>query len=94
MMFDPEQHELAALLSRLPDPARCGVLEIGCGDGRLTRRYAARVDRILAVDPDHALTAAFHAGGVGVNVDLRTMSVDRLDLADASVDAVLFSWAL
>ena len=94
MIFDPERRELAALLKRLPARGRCHVVEIGCGDGRLTRRYATHVDRILAVDPDEALTAAFRADGVDANVDLRTMPVDRLELADASVDAVLFSWAL
>ena len=94
MIFDPEKRELTALLRRLPDSGQCRVLEIGCGDGRLTRRYATHVNRILAIDPDEALTTAFRADGVDANVDLRTMPVDRLELADASVDAVLFSWAL
>ena len=94
MIFDPEKRELTALLRRLPDSGQCRVLEIGCGDGRLTRRYATHVNRILAIDPDEALTAAFRADGVDANVDLRTMAVDRLELPDASVDAVLFSWAL
>jgi len=94
MLFDPEEYELTALLKRFPDGRRCHVVEIGCGDGRLTRRYAARVDRVLAIDPDETLTASFRAGGVDANVDLRTMAVDRLELSNESVDAVLFSWAL
>ena len=94
MLFDPEEYELTALLKRFPDGRRCRVVEIGCGDGRLTRRYAARVDRVLAIDPDETLTASFRAGGVDPNVDLRTMAVDRLELSNESVDAVLFSWAL
>jgi 16S rRNA A1518/A1519 N6-dimethyltransferase RsmA/KsgA/DIM1 with predicted DNA glycosylase/AP lyase activity len=94
MVIDPEQHELNALLARLPPRGLRRVVEIGCGDGRLTRRYAAHVDRILAIDPDEALTATYRAAGVEPNVDLMTMPVDRLDLPDASVDVVLFSWAL
>jgi 16S rRNA A1518/A1519 N6-dimethyltransferase RsmA/KsgA/DIM1 with predicted DNA glycosylase/AP lyase activity len=94
VLIDPENHELTALVARLPDPRRCRVVEIGCGDGRLTHRYAARVESVLAFDPDAVLTASFRAAGVDSNVDLRTMSVDRLELPAASVDVVLFSWAL
>jgi hypothetical protein len=49
---------------------------------------------VLAVDPDPALTTAYRESGVESNVDLRTMSVDELEVGDASVDAVIFSWAL
>jgi ubiquinone/menaquinone biosynthesis C-methylase UbiE len=93
ILQDPEKHEAAALLARLPPHCR-RVVEIGCGDGRLTRRYAAHVESVLAIDPDEASTAAFRSGGMEPNVDLRTMTVDRLELPDSSVDVVLFSWAL
>ena len=39
---DPEEHEITALVALLPDLRRSRVVEVGCGDGRLTRRYAAR----------------------------------------------------
>lgn len=94
MLIDPEGYELAALTARLPAVPHCRVLEIGCGDGRLTRRYCARVESVLAIDPDEGLIAAFQAGGVAANVEVRAVSVDRVDPPDASVDAVLFSWAL
>jgi ubiquinone/menaquinone biosynthesis C-methylase UbiE len=94
MTFDPEEHELTALLKRLPHRRGCDVVEIGCGDGRLTRRYATHVRHVLAIDPDETLTAAFRTIGVDANVDLRTIAVDRLELPDGSADVVLFSWAL
>jgi 16S rRNA A1518/A1519 N6-dimethyltransferase RsmA/KsgA/DIM1 with predicted DNA glycosylase/AP lyase activity len=94
MTIDPEAHELTAVLARLPVVPRCRVVEIGCGDGRLTRRYSARVESVLAIDPDEALVAAFRAAGVDANVDVRAMPVEQLQLPDESVDAVLFSWAL
>jgi ubiquinone/menaquinone biosynthesis C-methylase UbiE len=93
MTIDPERHELAAVMERLPAvPGR--VLEIGCGDGRLTRRYSALVQSVLAVDPDESLIAAFRAAGVDPNVDLRAAAVAGLDFPDGAFEAVLFSWAL
>lgn len=48
---DPEGRELAAL-DRLASLAGMRVLEIGCGDGRLTWSLAERADQVFAVDPD------------------------------------------
>lgn len=49
--IDPEGAEVRALAQRAPvDGLR--VLELGCGNGRLTFRYAAAAASVLAVDPD------------------------------------------
>jgi 2-polyprenyl-3-methyl-5-hydroxy-6-metoxy-1,4-benzoquinol methylase len=47
---DPEDNEIRALLE-LADLAGKHVLEIGCGDGRLTWRYADLAGRVTAIDP-------------------------------------------
>ena len=91
--IDPEQHELTALTERLP-PVPGRVLEIGCGDGRLTRRYSARAGSILAIDPDESLIAAFRTAGVDPNVELRVTPIASLAFPDGAFDAVIFSWAL
>ncbi len=49
---DPEGHETRELSRLYPDFSGCSVLEIGCGDGRLTWRYAAGTARVVAIDPD------------------------------------------
>ncbi|HEV3403238.1 MAG TPA: methyltransferase domain-containing protein, partial [Gaiellaceae bacterium] len=49
--LDPEGAHLAAL-QRLGDFAGKEVLELGCGDGRLTSGIAAEAARVLAFDPD------------------------------------------
>jgi 2-polyprenyl-3-methyl-5-hydroxy-6-metoxy-1,4-benzoquinol methylase len=47
---DPEGNETAALFA-LAELDGAEVLEIGCGDGRLTRRYAERAAHVTAIEP-------------------------------------------
>ena len=49
--IDPEGVELQTLRTLAPvDGLR--ILELGCGDGRLTFQYAGTSASVLAVDPD------------------------------------------
>ena len=57
--MDPEENETAALARLLPDLSGRKVLEVGCGDGRLTCRYADRADAVVAIDPDAEAIATF-----------------------------------
>lgn len=94
MIIDPEEHEIEALLARLPAADRSAVVEVGCGDGRLTRRYSRHVGTVLAIDPDEAAVAAFRADGIPDNVAVLALPIERFVVPDASIDVVLFSWAL
>jgi 16S rRNA A1518/A1519 N6-dimethyltransferase RsmA/KsgA/DIM1 with predicted DNA glycosylase/AP lyase activity len=88
---DPEGSEIAAL-DAVVSFASCRVVEIGCGSGRLTRRYARVARSVTAIDPDaDAIAALVRELPM---VDARAVSVDRLVLAPASVDVVLFAWSL
>lgn len=49
---DPERNELHHL-RRVADLADKRVLEIGCGEGRLTWQYAKWTSSIVAIDLDH-----------------------------------------
>ena len=49
IQIDPEGNETDALLDLVNLDAR-EVLEIGCGDGRLTWRYADRAAHVTAID--------------------------------------------
>lgn len=48
---DPENNEIKVLRS-FTDFANKRVLEIGCGEGRLTWKYAASTKQVIGVDLD------------------------------------------
>jgi 16S rRNA A1518/A1519 N6-dimethyltransferase RsmA/KsgA/DIM1 with predicted DNA glycosylase/AP lyase activity len=92
--LDPEERELRALLELLPNLHCARVVEVGCGDGRLTRRYAGLAASVLAFDPDQAAIAAFHSERLPDRVEVRTDAVDRVNIPQSSADVVLLSWTL
>jgi ubiquinone/menaquinone biosynthesis C-methylase UbiE len=49
--IDPEGTEIE-VIHELVDFSGKKVLEVGCGDGRMTRRYADRAASVLALDPN------------------------------------------
>jgi cyclopropane fatty-acyl-phospholipid synthase-like methyltransferase len=52
ILQDPEENEIRALLKHSGSLAGKSVLEIGCGDGRLTWRYASDAAHVTGIDPD------------------------------------------
>lgn len=93
---DPEGRELLALAAMAPDLAGRRVLEVGCGDGRLTRRYAHRAGTVLAIDPDPSRIAALERDRPAGRVTARTAGFldEDLNLAPRSFDAIVFAWSL
>ena len=89
---DPEGREIEALGAMVPSLASRSVVEIGCGDGRLTRRYASAAKSVVAIDPDNdAITLLKKSLPL---VDARAIRFQELDLPPRSVDLVLFAWSL
>ena len=95
-VLDPEGAHLAAL-RRLCDFRNQRVLELGCGDGRLTIDFAAQAASVLAFDPDaEAVDAARRAlpAELAARVSYRVASGDSIEIAPRSFDLVVFSWSL
>ena len=67
------------------------MLEVGCGDGRAFEHYPARVEHVLAVEPDPTARAAAaeRAAAARVPIDVVDGDGESIPAADASVDAVV-----
>jgi ubiquinone/menaquinone biosynthesis C-methylase UbiE len=73
------------------------ILEIGCGDGRLTRQLAPLASSVVAIEPDPARIALARrlAASEGIsNVTFRVNSAERLRLGRDPFEVALFSWSL
>jgi predicted RNA methylase len=95
-VLDPEGAHLAAL-RRLGDFRGRRVLELGCGDGRLTLGIAGDAASVLAFDPDHeAVERAQQSlpAQLAERVSYRIASGTEIELEPLSVDLAVFSWSL
>ena len=96
LRIDPEQNEVRAL-KNVADWRRKQVLEIGCGDGRLTQRLARLGAQVQAIDPNAALirTARQHLPKrLAPRVHFQVGRAGRLEYPKESFDLVVFSWVL
>jgi 2-polyprenyl-3-methyl-5-hydroxy-6-metoxy-1,4-benzoquinol methylase len=96
--IDPEGNEIDALFELIELEGR-EVLEIGCGDGRLTRRYADRAAHVTAIEPfEDAIARAQQWLSETPNERIEYRHVAFEDLAAASgadvFDVSLLSWSL
>ncbi len=96
--IDPENNETRVLFD-LVDFSGQHVLEIGCGDGRLTWRYADRAGYVMAIDPDAERIARARENmphELRGHVELHHISFE--DFANSSksstFDSMISSWSL
>lgn len=95
---DPEGTETKNLL-RLADLTSAGgkrVLEVGCGDGRLTWRYARMVSQVLGIDlqaDDLRVAVIDRPADLSSRVGFARADALRLPVAAASFDLAIFAWS-
>jgi SAM-dependent methyltransferase len=77
-----------ALVAALAPQPTDVVLEVAAGTGDVTAALARRVARVVSTDFSPAMVAAAQRLGIP-NAEHRVMDLQSLDLADASVDAVV-----
>ena len=95
---DPENNETRALLD-LVDFTGQRVLEVGCGDGRLTWRYAGKAKHVTAIDPfAGAITRAKEniPAKLKDRVDFRHIAFEKFaaESNPSTFDRVILSWSL
>lgn len=95
-VVDAEGAHLAAIL-RAADFSDKRVLEVGCGEGRLTWGIAPLAASVLAFDPeadDVAIARANCPNELRAKVRFEVASAGEIELERQSVDLVFFSWSL
>ena len=73
------------------------VLEIGCGDGRLTWRYAHEAASVLAIDPKESEVAAAREStpdSLKSIVSFQVADITSIELPESAYDLVITSWSL
>ena len=93
---DPEGIE-SKHLHRFADLADAHVLEIGCGDGRLTWRYAAAAKRVTATDPDPSRLSTARRecpSSLHSRLSLVQLKAETLPFSTATFDRAILAWSL
>jgi ubiquinone/menaquinone biosynthesis C-methylase UbiE len=94
---DPERNELRAL-KEVGTWSDKKVLEVGCGDGRLTLRLAIlRPKLIHAIDPNPDLIRLARknlSSKLSKQIRYQVGSAGKLKYPSNSFDMVVFSWVL
>src|SRR5581483_1988684 len=95
-VIDPEGHERETLHT-LCDFRGKDVVEVGCGDGRLTWRYADLARSVLGLDPNPVRVEQAMAttpDSLRSTVTFRVADITHTTLAPSAFDLAILSWSL
>jgi len=93
---DPEKSE-QKILNRLVAFQDQQVLEVGCGEGRLTWKYAASARQVTGIDPDRdVLRVAYYdmPRSLRNTTTFSCASALHLPFPGETFDIALLSWSL
>ena len=96
IVLDPEGAHLAAL-RRLARFEGASVLEVGCGEGRLTVGLAEEAAAVFAFDPDADDVATARESlpaELSERVTYRVGAAREIEIPRSPFDIVVFSWSL
>ena len=94
--IDPEGTEVA-VIHELVDFSGADVLEVGCGDGRLTWRYAEEASSVIALDPNEGkIERAMEATPVSLLSKVRFVTADiaEVELSPDTYDVAILAHSL
>jgi ubiquinone/menaquinone biosynthesis C-methylase UbiE len=93
---DPENNEIKYLQQYTAQPGR-RILDIGCGDGRLTWFFTGDADLVVGADiPVDALQSAYTESPdvIRAQVGFTATRGETLAFADETFDLAIYSWSL
>ncbi len=95
---DPEGTETKYLLrlAGLRSAGEARVLEIGCGDGRLTWRYAKMARSVLGIDlhaDDLRVALGDRPADLATHVEFVLADAAHLPARNAAFDLAIFAWS-
>jgi len=96
MVVDPDGVELETILG-LVDLRERQVVEVGCGDGRLSFACAQAGARVFGFDPDENAIEGARAEtprSLRKRVSFEVADAAEIDLPSRKFDLALFSWSL
>ena len=96
LVIDPEKNEIRAL-RQVADWRGKRVIEIGCGEGRLTLRLARLGAFVTAIDPDAKLIRAARRKlpeRFAERVRYHVGKAEQLKHSDQAYDLAVFAWVL
>jgi ubiquinone/menaquinone biosynthesis C-methylase UbiE len=96
LVIDPDEIEIATI-RELVNVTGMRVLEIGCGDGRMTFDYAGDAASVFAIDPEEELIEQARAATparLRRRIRFEAADAAEIDLPKREFDLALFSWSL
>jgi len=93
---DPEGNEITHL-HQLGQLDGMRILEIGCGTGRMTWRYASRPVAVVGLDPSPeklATALANRPADLAKKVDFIQGTAEMLPFGDEFFDVAIMAWSL
>ena len=96
LLKDPEGNE-RKFLNQFVDFKDKRILEVGCGDGRLTWKYAGRSSFTAAFDPDHdqlRIARADSPPDLRDRVHFTRASAYQIPFSKETFDIAILAWSL
>ena len=96
MQKDPEGFE-KKILHKFADLLNKHILEIGCGEGRLTWKYANASSLTVGFDPDHEVLRVARADSPSVlceHVHFAQASASHIPFSKETFDIAILAWSL